>query len=250
VPRPTPLNATRVRPLEWLASLAFTGFLFVSTLVFSSLVLALGWLPPLRRYQIVRIWAATELAALKQLCGLDYVVEGREHIPAEGGHVSMWKHSSTWETIAQAVILPPQAWVLKREILWIPLVGWATWLMRPIAIDRAAGHAAVNQVVQRGKARLAAGLWVLVFPEGTRVPAGQTKKYGISGALLAAAAGCKVVPVAHDAGRYWGRRGLLKKRGTIRVVIGPPIDAAGRDARAITEAARAWIDSTVARLGA
>ena len=239
-----------MQPLQWLASLVYTGFLFVSTLVFASLVLACGCLPLRRRHQVVRAWAATELWALKQLCGLDYLVEGREHIPADGGHISLWKHSSTWETLAQAVIFPPQAWVLKREILWIPLVGWATWLMRPIAIDRAAGHAAVNQVVQQGRQRLADGLWVLIFPEGTRVPAGQTRKYGLSGGLLAAAVGCQVIPVAHDAGRYWSRRGLLKKRGTIRVVIGPPIAAAGRDARAINEAARVWIDSTVASLGA
>jgi 1-acyl-sn-glycerol-3-phosphate acyltransferase len=120
--------------------------------------------------------------------------------------------------------------------------------MRPIAIDRGAGHAAVNQVVQQGKQRLAAGMWVLVFPEGTRVAPGETKKYGISGALLAAATGRKIVPVAHDAGRYWRRRGLLKRRGTIRVVIGPPIDTTGLDARAINEATRAWIDGKVAEL--
>jgi len=250
VSRPPPPERTEAQPLQWLASLAFTAFLFASTFVFASLVLLFGWLPPPRRYAIVRAWAATELAVLRWVCGLDYRVEGREHLPASGGHISMWKHSSAWETLAQALIMPPQAWVLKREILWIPLIGWATWLMQPIAIDRRAGHAAVNQVVQQGRARLAAGLWVLVFPEGTRVPVGQTKKYGVSGALLAAAAGCKVVPVAHNAGRYWGRRGLLKKRGTIRVVIGPPIEAAGREPRAINEEVRAWIDSTVARLGA
>ena len=248
--RPPLPESTDAQPLQWLASLLFTAFLFVSTIVFSLLVLAFGWLPPSGRYRIVRGWAATEMVALKWLCGLDYAVEGQHHIPPTGGHISMWKHSSTWETLAQALIMPPQAWVLKREILWIPLIGWATWLMQPIAIDRGAGHAAVNQVVQQGRARLAAGLWVLVFPEGTRVPAGQTKKYGISGALLAVAAGCKVVPVAHNAGRYWGRRGLLKKRGTIRVVIGPPIEAAGREPRAINEDARAWIDAKVAELGA
>jgi 1-acyl-sn-glycerol-3-phosphate acyltransferase len=87
-----------------------------------------------------------------------------------------------------------------------------------------------------------------VFPEGTRVAPGETKKYGISGALLAAATGRKIVPVAHDAGRYWRRRGLLKRRGTIRVVIGPPIDTTGLDARAINEATRAWIDGKVAEL--
>jgi 1-acyl-sn-glycerol-3-phosphate acyltransferase len=233
--------------MQWIASVLFTVFLFLSTLVFAALVLLAGVLPYRHRFKVARSWALTELAAARLLCGLDYVVEGREHIPADN-HISMWRHSSTWETIAQMVIFPPQAWVLKREILWIPFVGWATSLMRPIAIDRGAGHAAVNQVVQQGKQRLAAGMWVLVFPEGTRVAPGETKKYGISGALLAAATGRKIIPVAHDAGRYWRRRGLLKKRGTIRVVIGPPIDTAGLDARAINEATRTWIDGKVAEL--
>jgi 1-acyl-sn-glycerol-3-phosphate acyltransferase len=139
--------------------------------------------------------------------------------------------------------------VLKREILWIPIVGWGTRCMRPIAIDRNAGISAVNQVVQQGRERLAAGMWVLVFPEGTRVAPGQSRKYGISGALLAAASGRCIVPVAHDAGRYWRRRGLLKRRGTVRVVIGPPIQSAGREPRVIIEEVRAWIEARVAELG-
>ena len=235
--------------MQWLMSLLYTTFFFCSTLVYAGIVVAAGWLPYRRRYAIAQQWARVQLGTVRMLCGLDYVVEGRDHIPA-GAHVSMWKHSSAWETIAQMVLLPPQAWVLKRELLWIPLVGWATWLMRPIAINRAAGSAAVSQVVTQGQARLAEGIWVLVFPEGTRVPVGQRRRYGISGALLAAAAGCKIVPVAHDAGRYWARRGLLKRRGTIRVVFGPPIECAGREARDIIEETRAWIDGTTAALGA
>ena len=166
----------------------------------------------------------------KILCGLDWVVEGRENIPREGAHISMWKHTSAWETMAQMVVMPPQAWVLKREILWIPLVGWATWMLKCIAIDRGAGHRAVNQVLDQGRDRLAAGIWVLIFPEGTRMAPGETRKYGVSGALLASQSGVKIVPVAHNAGDFWPRRGLLKKPGLIRVVIGPA--DRGRRARA------------------
>jgi 1-acyl-sn-glycerol-3-phosphate acyltransferase len=234
--------------MQWLRSLLLTTFLFASTVLYSGIVVATFWLPYQRRYAVVRSWARLQLAAARIVCGLDYVVEGREHLPP-GSHISMWRHSSTWETIAQAVIFPPQAWVLKREILWIPVVGWATWLMQPIAIDRAARGTAVNQVVAQGQQRLAAGRWILIYPEGTRVAVGQRRRYGISGALLGAAAGCKIVPVAHDAGRYWARRGLLKRRGTIRVVIGPPIECAGREARAILEDVRAWIDVKTAELG-
>ena len=129
----------------------------------------------------------------------------------------MWKHTSTWETMAQMVVFPPQAWVLKREILWIPLVGWATWLLKCIAIDRGAGHRAVNQVLDQGRDRLAAGIWVLIFPEGTRMAPGETRKYGMSGSLLASQAGVKLVPVAHNAGDLWPRRGLVKKPGLVRV---------------------------------
>ena len=104
-------------------------------------------------------------------------------------------------------------------------------------------------LVEQGRQRLADGKWILIYPEGTRVAVGERRRYGISGALLGAAAGCKIVPVAHNAGRYWARRGLLKRRGTIRVVIGPPVDCAGREARDILEDVRAWIDGKTAELG-
>ena len=116
------------------------------------------------------------------------MVEGRERIP-EGNHIVMINHTSAWETVAQFLIFPPQVWVLKRELLWIPFIGWGLKLLRPISINRDAGHRAVNQVLEQGKARLADGLWVIIFPEGTRVVAGETKKFGVSGALLATSTG-------------------------------------------------------------
>jgi 1-acyl-sn-glycerol-3-phosphate acyltransferase len=185
---------------------------------------------------------------LKVLCSLTYRVEGTENI-IPGAHISMWKHSSAWETIAQATVFPPQSWVLKRELMWLPLVGWALHFLKPIAINRKAGATAVNQVVDQGKQRLAEGFWILIFPEGTRVAAGEKRKYGVSGALLASRAGCKIIPVAHNAGHFWPRRGWLKKPGVIQVAIGPPIDAAGRDPRELNDEVRAWIESRLARMG-
>jgi 1-acyl-sn-glycerol-3-phosphate acyltransferase len=138
--------------------------------------------------------------------------------------------------------------VLKRELLWIPLMGWGLKLLRPIAIDRSAGRQAVNQVIEQGEERLAEGLWVIIFPEGTRVAAGETRKYGVSGALLAAAAGRLVVPVSHNAGDFWPRRGILKKPGTIRVIIGEPISTAGGDPRELNVQIRAAIDGGLARI--
>lgn len=227
--------------MQLVRSLLYTTWLFLGTGLYACAVLALFWAPTRWLYGLADHWARGQLWLLKVLCGLTYTVEGRENIPP-GAHVSMWKHSSAWETIAQAAIFPPQAWVLKRELTWIPLVGWAIFLLRPIAINRKAGATAVNQVVELGKERLAAGYWILIFPEGTRVGVGETRKYGVSGALLASKAGCKIVPVAHNAGRFWPRRGWVKQPGEIRVAIGPPIDAAGRDPRELNDEVRAWIE--------
>ncbi len=233
--------------MQWLGSLLFTTYLFGSTLVYSVFVLAVSWLPYPKLYGIARHWAQGQLWLLKKLCRLDFTVEGLEHLPADN-HISMWKHSSAWETIAQMVIFPPQSWVLKRELMWIPIVGWATRVMRPIAIDRKAGSSAVMEVVSQGKKQLAAGRWILIFPEGTRMAPGTTRRYGVSGALLASRTGRKVIPVAHNAGYFWPRRGLVKKAGTIRVVIGPPIETTGREPRIINDEAQSWIEATVARL--
>ena len=235
-------------PLQWLASLLYTSIFFVDSVLFGFVIVLLGWLPFRQRYGLARAWAQTNVGLAKILCGLDWTVEGREHIPREGAHVTMWKHTSTWETMAQIVVFPPQAWVLKRQILWIPFVGWATWLMKCIAIDRGSGHRAVNQVLDQGRDRLAAGIWVLIFPEGTRMAAGETRKYGVSGALLASQAGVKLVPVAHNAGDFWPRRGLLKKPGLIRVRIGPPVEATGREPRELNAEVQRWIESTMQEL--
>jgi 1-acyl-sn-glycerol-3-phosphate acyltransferase len=145
------------------------------------------------------------------------------------------------------LIFPPQVWVLKRELLWIPLIGWGLKLLRPISINRGAGHRAVNQVVDQGKARLADGLWVIIFPEGTRVVAGESRKYGVSGALLATTTGKLVVPLSHNASDFWVRRGLLKKAGTIRVIIGEPIASEGKDPRQLNEEVRQAIEAGLLR---
>lgn len=238
----------RILPLQWFGSLLFTTLLFADSLLWGAVIVLFGWLPFRHRYRLARGWAGSNLWLAKVLCGLDWVVEGRENIPRTGAHITMWKHTSTWETMAQTIVFPPQAWVYKREILWIPLVGWATWLMHGIAIDRGAGHRAVNQILDQGAARLTAGMWILIFPEGTRVAPGEVRKYGLSGALLASQTGAKLVPVAHNAGHFWPRRGLLKKPGLIRVVIGPAIAAAGRDPRELNDEVQRWIEGTMRRL--
>jgi 1-acyl-sn-glycerol-3-phosphate acyltransferase len=216
-------------------------WVFVCGIAFTFICLVL---PFRHRYRLADFCARTAIRALKPMCGLDYVVEGHENIPS-GAHVAMWKHSSSWETFAMMFIFPQQTWVLKRELLYIPFVGWTLALMRSIAIDRSAGPSAVNQVIEQGCDRIRRGSWVIIFPEGTRMPPGETRRYGASAALLASKAGCLIVPVAHNAGYFWPRRGLLKKPGTIQVRIGKPIDPAGRDPRDINAEVQSWIEANI-----
>jgi 1-acyl-sn-glycerol-3-phosphate acyltransferase len=178
---------------------------------------------------------------------VDYTVSGREHLP-QGSAVVLMKHSSTWETIAQILIFPRQSWVLKQELLSIPVFGAALRKLGPIAIDRKGGATAVQQVLSQGKSRLSAGVCVMIFPEGTRMPVGETRRYGLSGALLASTVGKPIVPVAHNAGLFWPRRGILKHAGTVRVVIGEPIATAGREPREVNDEVQRWIEAQVARL--
>lgn len=236
--------------MQFAGSLFFTAFFILWTFFYGIFFfVTCTFLPFPRRFVLARVWGRTLLAVLRWSCRLDYRVEGAERIPA-GAHVALWKHSSSWETFAMVAVFPRQVWVLKRELLLIPFVGWGIRQMHAIAIDRKSGHSAVGQVVEQGTRRLAEGNWVMVYPEGTRMPPGETRKYGVSGALLAARAGRLIVPVAHDSGFYWPRRGLRKKPGTIRVVIGPPITAAGRDPRDVNTEAQQWIEAKIAELRA
>jgi len=229
--------------VQALGSLVFTVFLFAWTGGYALFFIVAAPLLPFRgRFALARAWGRVLLMVLRCTCRLDFRVEGREHLPA-GNHVALMKHSSSWETFAQVVLVPPHVWVLKRELTWVPFLGWALRLMRAIAVNRGAGGAAVRSVLEQGKRRLAEGEWIVIFPEGTRMPPGETRRYGVSGALLASESGCLIVPIAHDAGYYWPRRGWFKKPGTIRVVIGPPIAAAGRDPREINAEAQAWIEA-------
>jgi 1-acyl-sn-glycerol-3-phosphate acyltransferase len=235
--------------MQLFRSLLFNTYMILSACLFGAFMSLCFWSPHGFQFAIARCWARCLLWVLARLCGLKFTVEGRERIP-EGAHIVMSNHTSAWETIAQFVIFPPHVWVLKRELLWIPFVGWGLKLLRPIAINRGEGHRAVNQVVEQGKARLEEGLWVIVFPEGTRVVAGATKKFGFSGALLATATGKLLVPVSHNAGRFWPRRGIVKKPGTVHVVIGEPITSVGKNPRQLTDEVRRAVDAGLAKITA
>jgi 1-acyl-sn-glycerol-3-phosphate acyltransferase len=181
--------------------------------------------------------------------GLRYRVEGRENIPA-GNAIILAKHQSTWETLAMQQVFPPQVWLLKRELLKIPFFGWGLALLEPIAIDRNAGRKALKQLAEIGKDRLGQGLWVVVFPEGTRTAFGDKGQYQVGGAYLAEKSGYPVVPVAHDAGRFWPRHSFLKYPGEIRMVIGKPIESRGRKAGEINREVEEWIEARMAEFAA
>jgi 1-acyl-sn-glycerol-3-phosphate acyltransferase len=169
-------------------------------------------------------------------------VEGTEKIPAQAGIV-MCKNQSTWETLALPFLFHPLTWVLKREVIRLPVFGWALGLLEPIAINRGSRHRAFQQVVEQGRDRLEKGRWVAVFPEGTRVPPGSRGRYLPGAAYLATRTGRPVVPVAHNAGEHWPRRRVAKIPGTIRVRIGPPIESAGKKPAELMAEVQAWIEA-------
>lgn len=195
------------------------------------------------RYLIIIQWSRIALWWLKVSCGLDWRVSGTEHIP-EGAGVILCKHQSAWETMSLQFVFPAHCQVVKRELLWVPFFGWGLACLNPIAIDRKAGSRALRAVLKEGQRRIADGWWVLIFPEGTRVPVEKPGKYAASGAALAVQANCPIVPVAHNAGLFWRRQALHKHKGVIDLVIGPPITPDGRSAAELTREVENWIEST------
>ena len=228
-----------------LRSMAFNLFGFVTVMLSAALVLLTAWGPRRWAWAITVNWCRLVIWALRVIVGMRIEVRGRENVP-DVPSVLMIKHTTTLETLWQIPEFPRTTWVLKREIFMAPILGWAIkYVLRPIGIDRGAGGRAVKQVIREGRRRLAEGTWVTIFPEGTRMAPGQTRKYGISGAALAREAACPVVPVAHNAGDLWPRRSLRKRPGTVTFVIGPPIDGAAQEPKETNRLVQNWIESTM-----
>lgn len=225
-------------------------FLLLAILITAptGLLVTLAVVLPMRvRFQIIAVWRKAFMWICGNVLGLRYRVIGRENIPKTPS-VVLAKHQSAWETIGLQDIFPPQVYVLKRSLLMIPFLGWAFAAVKMVAIDRDAGKNALRQVAQQGKERLQAGYWVVIFPEGTRMAPGETRKFMTGGALLAVQAKVPVVPVAHNAGEFWAKNAFIKKPGVITVSIGPAIDTAGQKPEAVTRAAEAWIESEMRRI--
>ena len=217
------------------------------TMPFGLLVTLAIAFPMTVRYRIIALWRSGFMGLCRHVLGLRYRVLGRENIPPEPS-VVMAKHQSAWETVGLQEIFPPLVFVLKRELLRIPFFGWGLAAMKMISIDRAAGTDAIKSVISQGCERLAAGYWVVIFPEGTRVAPGASSRFKPGGAHLAVRAAALVVPVAHDAGELWGKGALRITPGLVTVSIGPPIDPAGKSANKINELASKWIEGEMRRL--
>lgn len=217
----------------------------LSLLVHCTLCLTLGWLLPLKkRYRYFVLWNRFVVWWLKISCGVSYQMIGREKIPG-GAYVMLSNHQSPWETLFLYCEFQPLCAVLKRELLKIPFFGWALWMLDPIAIDRSKRRTARDSMLTQGVQHLRDGISVLVFPEGTRGEPGEDRKYFTGGAQLAIAAGATVVPVAHNAGLYWPSHRLAKTPGVIKVIIGDPIDATGRDPRELTDQVKTWVENAL-----
>ena len=158
-------------------------------------------LPYRIRWAFMTNWARLVNWMLKVLCGLRYEVINPENIPDQTV-IFFCKHQSAWETIAMQRILPPHVWVLKRELIWVPIFGWALLELESIAINRKAGRKAIDQIVEKGVERLDNGRSIMIFPEGTRVEPGEVRKFGMGGPILAEKSGYPITLVAHNAGEY------------------------------------------------
>jgi len=230
------------------SSLFFLGQVITAP-IFTLVALIALPLNPVTRNVLISGWARSMIWWLRITCGIRHEVTGLENLP-QSPSIILSKHQSAWETLAFQAIFPTQVYVLKRELLWIPIFGWGLAMSSPIAIDRSAGREALKKLVENGAARLKKGLWVVIFPEGTRKAPGEKGKYLIGGAWLATHTKTQVVPVAHNAGRYWAKNTFIKKPGTIHIHIGKPIQATGIKADALNQQVEQWIESEMAVLDA
>ena len=232
-----------MRFIPFLRSLLFTVLVAVLTVVWAFVCMLVAPLPYNQRYWVTARWNVIVIWLGKVLCGMRYRVIGAENLPDEPV-ILLSKHQSAWETIFYLMYMPrPLVFVFKKELHWIPFFGWGLALLRMIPIDRSKGKDAFAHVVIQGKKRLANGQWIIMFPEGTRIPVGQKGFYKGGGARLAVETGATVVPLAMNSGDCWPKNSFIKKPGLITVSIGKPIPAAGKNPLELMAEVEAWIEA-------
>ena len=211
------------------------------TIIFGLLATVL-WLFPRPLAQRVTVsWNGIVLWWLGVSCGVYYRIQGAEHVPKNCVVAS--NHQSPWETIFIQHYFFPVVSVLKKELLNIPFFGWGLRLMDPIAIDRSKPAQAVKQIKQLGKARLASGYSVMIFPEGTRMPVGAVGEFKRSAADIAKSANVPLLPLYQNSGNCWPNKQFIKIPGTIDVVIGEPIDLSERNTKEVIAEVQVWMEA-------
>ena len=201
-------------------------------------------------YRMARFWLWLSIAGAKHILGIRYVIEGEANLPAENKPaVLLVKHQSTYETFLMPVIMPRDlAYVFKKELLYVPFFGWAIGRLDMIHIDRSLRKQAFHKVAQQGRELLQRGVWVIMFPEGTRIPRGQAGHYKSGGTRLAIDAGVPVVPIAVNSAVCWPRKAFVKHPGVVTVSIGPPIESLGREPEELMQQVEQWIETEMHRL--
>lgn len=213
----------------------------ISTMIFFAITGQLLWPFSVHvRYRYMTLWGKFVLWWLKVTCGVRYEIHGLQNVDMQKNGLIFARHESAWETIALQSIFPPQVYVLKQELLRVPFFGWGMALLHPIALDRKAGRKALQKLVTEGLKRLKAGLWVVIFPEGTRMPPGQLGEIKIGGPMLAAKADVPSYLVSHNAGECWPKNSFLKYPGTIKVLISAPFYFYRQKPKQISEQMQAW----------
>ena len=204
-----------------------------------------------RLYRVAARWLHVCVHSARWILGIHYRIQGQENLPTgkTSPAILLVKHQSTYETFLMPVIMPhPLAYVFKKELLFIPFFGWAIGRLDMIHIDRSQRAKAFAKVVEQGRALLDKGVWVIMFPEGTRIPRGQAGQYKSGGARLAVATDTPVIPIAVTLAKCWPRRAFVKFPGVVDVSIGAPISSTGRDADALMREVEQWIESEMHRL--
>ena len=196
-------------------------------------------------------WLRMATSGGTAILGIQNRVTGMENLPTgeKSPAILLVKHQSTWETFAMPTLMPhPLAYVFKRELIYVPFFGWAMGRLDMIHIDRSQRAQAFNKVVEQGKRLLAQGVWVIMFPEGTRIPRGQKGTYKLGGTRLAVATGAPVIPIAVTSAKCWPRKAFIKRPGIVDFSIGKPIPSVGREPEELMAEVEAWIEAEMRRL--
>lgn len=207
--------------MQLLRSLLFNALFYLNTLIFLILALPTFLLPYRSTVEVAKAWGRVNLVLLR-VAGIRYEVRGREKIPP-GALIVASKHQSAWETFALMPLFDNPLFILKRELQWIPVFGWLLIKGRMVPVNRGAGSQALIEMTERACLELGRGRQLIIFPEGTRRPAGAEPRYKYGVAHLYAAAGVPCLPVALNSGVFWPRRTLRRRSGTVVVEILDPI---------------------------